>query len=64
MVVKLAGTMHTFGCGFLIAAMFMAVGAFVAAMKHEKDAAIVAKELFSKCLLFGVLLWIIAWLIS
>ena len=64
MIEKLAGTMHTFGIVFLIAAIIAAIAAFIAAMCDEKEATALAKKLFGNCLFFGTLLWVMAWLIS
>jgi hypothetical protein len=64
MIKKLAGTMHVFGIIFLIAAIILAICAFVAASDENNEAAALAKSLFGNCLFFALLLWILAWLIS
>lgn len=64
MVEKLAGTMYVFGVVFLIASIIAAIAAYIAAMDNEKDAATLAKGIFSNCLVFALLLWVLAWLIS
>jgi hypothetical protein len=64
MIERLASTMHVFGIVFLITAVIAGIAAFIAAMDNEKEATDVAKNIFSKCLVFAVILWVMAWLIS
>lgn len=64
MVGKIAGSMHTFAIVFLIAAIIAAIAAYFAAIGNEREASVLAKDLFKSCIFFALLLWVLAWLIS
>jgi len=63
-ITMLVGTMHIFGIVFLVMAVGAGIAAYVAAYEDEKEATSVAKSIFSRCLIFAVFLWAMAWLIS
>ena len=64
MSVNLVEMLFLFGMVFLSTSLLSAIAAYIAAYRGKKEAADIARHFFSSCLLFGILLWLLCWLIS
>ena len=62
---QIANSMHMFGKAFLVAALVSAAVTVAAALSREKrDAVHVTQKIFVNCLIYALVLFGLAWLIS
>lgn len=62
---QIASSMHSFGTAFLVAALAVAAVTVAAALsKDKKDAVHVTQKIFINCLIYALILFGLAWLIS